>query len=366
MKRVLIFFFPILSLLWFTGCPGGYQEPSAVSDFPTDLPKQLPAEDSEALLNGRVIVTNRSAGSISVISTSTNAVIGTHALPTGDTTPEPMYVSWIRNSNRILVGDRANDRVFVFNGGDFSVDGTIPAGDGVFHMWMDEAENQLWVVNDIDKTATVIQPASHTVVATVPMPADLVARGGIPHDVVLDPKGRYAYVTMIGAALDSHYVVQFRTSDFQEENRAVVGRDAHLSVSPKNDYLYLPCQGSNVVEVLHRKSLAKVASIDVPAAHGAGMPRNGRTFYTSNFSGLGIDGLYAIDLASNTVIGSTDTPVSVPHNIVLSPDGETLYLTHSGATSNSVTVYATNGGGVPAYIQTIEVGLNPFGVAFVR
>ena len=57
-------------------------------------------------------------------------------------------------------------------------------GDGVFHMWSDPHDRQLWVNNDIDKTATVIDPVSLNVIATVPMPADLVADGYKPHDVV--------------------------------------------------------------------------------------------------------------------------------------------------------------------------------------
>ncbi len=367
MKCFLFSSLSLIVLTLFPGCPPPgpeYPYRGATTVGPDDL--SIITDESASLPDGRIVVTNRSSGSISVISTSTDAVTGTYDLPQGDLTPEPMYIAWIRSTNRVFVGDRANDRVVVFNGTDFSVVTTIPAGDGVFHMWADETEGQLWVVNDIDKTATVIHPGSMSVITTVPMPADLIALGGIPHDVILEPRGRLAFVTIIGAALDSHYVVQFRTDSFQEQNRAIVGRDAHLSLTPKNDYLYLPCQGSSVVKVLHRKTLAPVASIDIPAAHGAGMPRNGQTFYTSNFSGLGTDGLYAIDIATNAVLGSTDTPFAVPHNIVLTPDGERLYLTHSGATSNTVTVYATNGGGVPVYLQTIEVGLNPFGVAFVR
>jgi DNA-binding beta-propeller fold protein YncE len=370
MKHLLCALLCTIVLFIFTGCPD--PNPGPGFSLPSEVPQDGDVGSSSLTTNedlvshGRIVVANRGAGTISVINTTLNEPVATYELPAGALTPEPMYVVWARGTNRIFVGDRANNRLVVFRGDDLSVETTVPAGEGVFHMWMNAAETQLWVVNDIEKSATVIDPVSLLNLGTVPMPGDLVARGGIPHDVAVEPRGRFAYVTMIGASLDSHYVVQFRTGDFAEVNRAVVGRDAHVSLTPHDNNLYLPCQGSSVVEVLERKSLERVTTLSIPSAHGAGMPRSGRTFYTTNFGGLGIDGIYAIDLTTHTILGSTDTPHPVPHNIVLTPDGEMMFVTHSGTAASWVTVYTTNGGGVPTYLTTIDVGLNPFGLAFLR
>jgi len=51
------------------------------------------------------------------------------------------------------------------------------------------------VVNDVDKTLTVINTKTLTVITTIPTPADLNAVGGKPHDVILDPVSRFAYIT---------------------------------------------------------------------------------------------------------------------------------------------------------------------------
>jgi DNA-binding beta-propeller fold protein YncE len=314
---------------------------------------------------GKIVVANRAAGTISVIDVHSDSVTGTFALPGEPNAPEPMYVVQVRK--RVFVGDRANNRVVVFNARSFTIEGTIPAGAGVFHMWADPLDRQLWVNNDIDKTATVIDPITLDVLATVPLPADLVAIGGKPHDVILDPIfARFAYVTMIGVAGASDYVVQYSTQTFQEVGRAAVGKDPHLSVAQQNKHLYVPCQGSNVVIVLERATLRPVTSISIPAAHGAGMARNGHTFYTTNIAGGGANGLFVIDTKTNSVIaGGINTPYATPHNIALTPNNHKLYLTHSGPTSNKVTIYKISQK-VPALIGEVTVGFNPFGIAYVQ
>lgn len=315
---------------------------------------------------GKVVVANRASGTISVIDARTDALIGTYDLPAGDNTPEPMYVTFAKRGGTVFVGDRANDRVVVFDKTDFSVVATIDAGEGVFHMWSDPRDRQLWVNNDIDDTATVIDPLSLTVITTVDMPADLVADDFKPHDVVLDPQGRYAYVTMLGGANSEHdYLIQFSTDTFTEINRAAVGKDPHVSLTARNRLIYVPAQNSDVVSIFNRNTLEPVTDLTVPGAHGAGMAPNGSVFYTTNLTGGGTDGLFAVDTNTNTILGSADTPFAVPHNIAVTKNDK-LFLTHSGGTSDKVTIYAVSAADpIPALVGEVTVGLNPFGLAYV-
>ena len=323
------------------------------------------ANGNGSVNDSKIVIANRGSGTISVIDVATDTVAGTYNLP-GANTPEPMYVVYTNVGKRVFVGDRTNSQVVVFDSDDFSVEATIPAGVGVFHMWADTHGRQLWVNNDIDNTATVIDVLTLEVIATVPMPADLIAQGGKPHDVILDRSGRYAFVSLLGIAGPNDYVVQFSTRTFAELNRAAVGQDPHLSLTQRNQYLYVPAQNSNVVTVLDRETLEFVTDIVVPGAHGAGMRRDGRFFYTTNLPGGGPDGLVAIDTATNQVIGATNTTFPIPHNIAITPQGEKLYVTHSGGTADKVTVYAaSNDAPVPMPLGDITVGLNPFGLAFV-
>jgi hypothetical protein len=317
---------------------------------------------------GKMVIANRASGTISVLGASDGTTIGTFSLPSGPNTPEPMYVVYVRRTDAVIVGDRANDRVVEFDADDFSVQRTARAGSGVFHMWVDPIRNQqLWVNNDIDNTSTVIDPVTFDVLATVPMPPDLVADGGKPHDVILDPLGNNAFVTMLGFPGANDYVIKFDTTTFTELGRAAVGKDPHVALTFRNKLLYVPCQNSDVVVVLDRGTLAPVTSITVPGAHGAGMTWNGGVLYTTNLPGGGTDGIYAIDTQANAVLGQpVDTPLPVPHNLALTINGSRLFLTHSGATSDKVTFYAASAGDpTPALLGEVTVGLNPFGLAYV-
>lgn len=314
---------------------------------------------------GKVVVANRASGTISVIDARTDSLIGTYNLPAGDAEPEPMYVTYSKRGGHVFVGDRANNRVVVFDKSDFSVVTTIDAGNGVFHMWSDSRGRQLWVNNDIDNTSTVISPRTLSVITTVDMPADLVAEGYKPHDVILSPRGHLAYVTMVGGAADHDYLVQFSTHTFTELNRAEVGKDPHVSLNSRSKLIYVPAQNSNVVSVFNRFTLELVTELTVPGAHGAAMSPNGKVFYTTNLPDGGTDGLFAIDTKTNTVLGSADTPYAVPHNVVVSKNNK-LFLTHSGGTSDKVTIYeVSTHDPVPTLIGEVTVGLNPFGLAYV-
>jgi DNA-binding beta-propeller fold protein YncE len=327
--------------------------------------------------DGRIVVANRAGKSISVIDVKADRVIRTYPLPDNG---EPMYVVYApgrsectiderRGRNRVFVGDRANHRVLALDDDDFGIEAAIPVGAGVWHMWADPSEQQLWVVGDIDKTLTVIDTVTLDVLATIPIPAALAAAGGRPHDVILDPVSRFAYVTVV-ALPGPDAVVQYSTATFEELNQAAVGEDPHLSLAPQNHALYVPCQNTNNVFVLDRDTLLPIVDpLDVPGAHGAGMTNNGQTFYTTNFPGGGVDGLFAIDTQTNTTVGAWDTgspPIPGPHNIALTPNDRKLYVTHSGATANQVSIYRISKWDVtPVFVRSVTVGLNPFGLTYV-
>ena len=149
--------------------------------------------------------------------------------------------------------------------------------------------------------------------------------------------------------------------------RAAVGKDPHVSLARQRPWLYVPCQESDQVIVLDRRTLELETVLDIPGAHGAGMSDDGRTFYTTNLPGGGMNALYTISTGTNEILGApVDSPYPVPHNIALSPDAGTLFLTHSGATSDKVTVYRMSGGDrIPEYAAEVTVGLNPFGLTYV-
>jgi YVTN family beta-propeller protein len=311
-----------------------------------------------------IVVTNRGAGSISVIDAATH-IVTHYALPAGNASSEPMYAAYASASHQLYVGDRGNDRVVVFDVRDYSVLGSIPVGDGVWHMWEDAARGQLWVNNDVDKSISVINTSTNAVITTIPTPTDLNSLGGKPHDVILDPTEPFAYVTMIGVEGDNDFVVKYSTETFLEVNRAAVGKDPHVSLTAANNLLYVPTQNANEVRILDRSTLDFVTAIPVPNAHGAGMLPGGARFYTTNIAGGGSNGLVTIDTSTSAVIDTDSTAASLPHNIAIAPDGSELFLTHSGPASTTVSIFKLAGVGSPdnpAFHESVTVGTNPFGI----
>ncbi|MEZ5082361.1 MAG: YncE family protein [Bacteroidales bacterium] len=374
MKTMIYFTIGTLMLVFLVSC-----EKSNMQHHPNEKPASLTPEELKSVdyfdagkmeqeenlkkgHNPKVLVANRGSGTVSVINTGTDAVDQTVMLPDN---AEPMYVIRQPFSDRVFVGDRANNRLVVLNDNDYSVETTVDVGQGVFHMWSDYFGHQLWVVNDVDKTLSVINTHSLETLATVPIPADLAALNGFPHDVMVSPAGFLAYVTILGVDGDKDYVVQYYTPTFTEIGRAAVGKDAHLSLQFFDDHLFVPCQNANAVYVIDRFSMDIAKTIDVPGAHGAGMPVFGGKFYTTNISGGGTDGIYVIDIHTQDVIGTVNTPFPVPHNLSVKFNGrKKMYVTHSGGTADQVSVYKIIGNnGIPLHIKDITVGLNPFGIS---
>lgn len=317
------------------------------------------ARSSYNPLKERVVTANRASNDISVIDAKANTVLGTYPMPNNG---EPMYVVHIPQVNAVFVGDRANNQVVAFDEDNFSVLGTVPAGNGVFHMWAGYNGGQLWVNNDIDNTTTVIHPKTMTVKATVPTPPDLVALGGKPHDVFIGPHASYAFVSVLGITGPNDYIVKYSTRTFQEVGRVAVGKDPHIAATRTNKMIYVPCQGANAVYVINRNTMNISTIIPFNGAHGAGITGNGRYFYTADIVG---SNLGTIDTYTNTLVGSAvSTPFPVAHNVIPNCKNTKLFVTHSGATNDKLTIYDLSP--TPTHSASLVVGLNPFGLGYYR
>jgi len=311
---------------------------------------------------GRIVVANRGSGTISVIDVATNFITNV-AMPAGPNTPDPMYFTYFAPTNTLFVGDRGNNRVVAFDAGTFAVQNFIPTGNGVFHQWGNTLQNQLWVVNDQDRTATVISMATQQVLTTVPVPTGPGLVGTI-HDIILDANSPQAFITINNAAAATG-IVRFSTNTFTQTGLIPDAGIVQVHVGMAQDNLYVANQGGNQIRVFNPNTLAEIASpVLVPGAHGADTNPSETIFYTTNLPAVaGQPGLFTIDVATNTLIGSpVNTPFNTPHNIAITPDGTRLYLTHSGAAATQVTFYDIGPDGVPVFAGTLNTGLNPFAI----
>lgn len=322
---------------------------------------------------GRIVVANRNSGNISILDENTGELIRTIDLPSGEgeNTPEPMYVYNLLSTNEVVVDDRANNRVVFYDATTFEVTGTAETGAGNFHMWASPQEDQLWVVNDIDNTLTVIDPQTKTEIGRVDLPEGVIGENARPHDVIIDPSGEFAFVTVVREDNpDADLLVKIDAETFEILDTADVGKDPHVSLAPENNLLYVPAADSNRIEVFDRRGteLVQVGTIEQPGAHGIEISQDGKYIYTTDLPGGAETGLFTIDSTSNEIVGNVDgvdTSAPIPHNVWLNGEGDRLFLTHSGADASTVDVFSLEDPTTPVLERTIDVkGLNPFGLAY--
>lgn len=350
----------------------------------------LTAEAAKSYVPGRIIVANRTSGTLSIIDEKTGTVVknvtvsGKYGRP-----PEPMYVNYIANLNRLLVCDRSNNQIIALDAKTYRLINTVPMGKGAFHMWSDGVGKQTWAVNDVDKSFTVINPKTLKVLKTLSIPEDLANQGGKPHDIILDKKGKYAFATIVGvgATTDPDYLIQYSTKTFAEIARFPTGKDPHVGLLNDGKTLFVPTQNAGKVYVLDPNKqetgkpdrIKSLATIDVPGAHGAAWTPDGKYFYTSNLPGIAdpIDGknyaLWVIDAKTNEVVSKSlfpDAPkLKAAHNIIINGNGSKVYLTHSGHedgdSTGDVSIYNIGANGLPVLETILSVGINPFGITYV-
>jgi DNA-binding beta-propeller fold protein YncE len=267
---------------------------------------------------GHIVVANRATGNLSILHESTGQVLGTVDLPAGDTIiGDPTYVATLNRTNEVAVADRANNQIVFFDRSTYEVTDTIATGAGNFHMWVDLKETQLWVVNDIDNTLTVIDPKTKTELERVPLPESLIGPNARPHDVILDPAGQYAYVSILqDDNPDADLLLKIDTETFEVVGSAEVGKDPHVSLAPEHNLLYVLSQDSDRIDIFDRRGalLEQVGSIHQPGAHGVTASPNGQYLYTTNLPGGGDNGLFVIDTVTNQIVGDpdgVDTPLYV-------------------------------------------------------
>lgn len=299
-----------------------------------------------------VVVANRGAGTISFINATTNQVTGTVSIASS----EPMYVVYVPTKDKIYVGDRAGKKVHIINPKTKAVENAITVGNGVFHMWADGLGKQLWVSNDVDNTISVIDLSTDTVVQTINV-------GMKPHDVFLTKDATIAYVSVVNSdASMPDKVYSYFTSNYAKIGEVNVGKDPHLYHLPNSNRLFVPCQ-SGQLYTLNGSTLSIISNNAFEGAHGIFASPDQSTIFMSNISG---QKLYSINASTISINGSAvNATVVTPHNIVVNEAGNKMFVTHSGGTANTVSIYSINGNAIGTG-SSITTGTNPFGLAYYK
>jgi YVTN family beta-propeller protein len=223
-------------------------------------------------------------------------------------------------AGRLFVANSGSDTVSVIDTATNTVVATIPVGDRPTGVAAAPSGSRVYVTNEISGTVSVINPATSAVVATVPV-------GVRPIGVAVSPLGGEVWVTNAG----SHNVSIISTATNAAVATVPVGIAPHgVAFSANGLWAYVTSQ-ADTVSVLDTTTRAVTAT--VPVGHTPfGVVVVGNEVYVTNQSS---DTVSVIDAAANVVVDEIEVATD-PTGIVASPTGDLVYVANKSTLTISV------------------------------
>jgi YVTN family beta-propeller protein len=291
-------------------------------------------------------VANIGANTVSVINTTTNAIVAT--IPVGDgpwgvAVNQAGTYAYVVNNHDTASGDS----VSVISTATNAVVATIKVGSLPFGIAFSPSGTTAYVANGNSNTVSVINTGTKAVTATVPVqnyPVGLAVMGN----------GAFVYV----ANDKSGSVSVISTVTKKVVATITVGSNPiAVAISPDSATAFVTNSGSNTISVIQTATNKVINTINVSAGpFGAAVSPDGHWLYVANSNGNNGDLVTVIDTASQT-IKTTVVVGKGPAWVSFSEDSAFAYVT--GITSDNVTVINTASATVA---HTITVGAAPIGI----
>lgn len=250
------------------------------------------------------------------------------------------------------VANNAANTVTVINTSTGAVVTTIAVGSFPYGVAVDQAGKFAYVTNSGSNTVSIISATTNTVVGTI----TLTGLSG-PMDIALAPSGKTAYVSCGNS--NSVAVINTSTKTFKT---IAVQNPIGLAVTPTGAFVYVVSSSAGNVLAISTLTNAVVATIPVGSNIPVGMviSPDGTTAYVTNYNANTVT---VIQTGNNTVSNTVNVSPG-PFHEAISPDGHWLYVANYNAGSgNLVTVIDT---GAQTVVGTVVVGTGPIGLAFTQ
>jgi YVTN family beta-propeller protein len=203
-----------------------------------------------------------------------------------------------------------------------------------------------YVANFETNNVTVIDAASHAVIATVPV-------GSGPFGVAATPDGRFVYVTNSGGPAYSVSVIDTATNAVIATVPATP-TPLGVAVSPDGRFAYALIDGTGVAYAIDTATNAVAATAAIGSSSGAialALTPDGRLAYVANAF---LNTVSVLDVAS----GATAATVPVgnfPFDVAVTPDGRRAYVANRASIENALSVIDTGTQAVIASVALEEV-----------
>jgi len=267
-----------------------------------------PAEVAVTPDGKHAYVTNHGSGNVSVIDTSTNAVVATVKVGSG-----PYGIAITPDGKHAYVADNGSSNVDVIDTATNTVTATIGAGTGPYGLAVTPDGKTAYVSNQSAGTVTPIDTATGTAGTAIPV-------GTSPRQIAITPDGGTAYVANMGSASVTPIDTATNTPGAAIKV-PTAGPDA-ATIDPATSTLYVTCFGAPGIN---------------PATYGAVVP-------------------------INTATNQPGTPIKVsahPEGIAADPADGTLYATDSFQSAITPIDAATGSPGSAIHLP------GPYGIAFL-
>ncbi|WP_158839009.1 hypothetical protein [Polaribacter sp. L3A8] len=301
-------------------------------------------------------VANRGSNTITYHNTENLSLLGTTSLPDGT---QPTYVAYSRKKNRIYTGGLENGMLYEINSETFKIERSVLVGLGAFHLWLNDSVDQLWVnnINSSVKTTTVVDLNTFTVKQTINLPSTLgLSTNAIQHDVIINPQGNFAYVTILDGMNTSH-LVQYNTDDFSIANTFEFGGDGHVGFF--NNSLYSLSQNAGEIKQHQPDNLTEIENISFSGSHGVTASAN--YLFAADLP----NGRLGVIDAQNNITSTLNTSFDATHNLAVNNSGNKLIVSYSGGAQTKIELFDITNGQLTSN-TTLDSGTNPFGVAFIQ
>ena len=289
-------------------------------------------------LNPKLLyVANFDANTISVLNTSTNAVLATIPTSAG-----PYYTAVDAGGKRVYVTNFNANTVSAIDTGTNSIIATIPVGVTPVGIGVNPAGNSAYVANYGGTTVSVLNTTTNSVSATI-------TTGTNPINVALNSAGTRAYVTNFG----SNNVSVINTATNAVIATVPVGINPRgVAVNAAGTLLYVANSSANSVSVINSATNLVTATIAVGAYPiGVSLNPSGTRAYVANYNANTVS---VIDTSTNTVVATV--PVgNHPAGVIVNLLGTRAYASNRGTNTLSVIDTSAN-----AVLSTLTVGAGPW------
>jgi YVTN family beta-propeller protein len=295
-----------------------------------------------------IYVANSGSDSVSVIESSSNAVVGT--VPVGDA---PAAVAISPDGSRALVVNEGDDTVSVVDVASDVVVGTpIAVGDEPRGIALTPDGSRAYVANAGSDSVSVIDPRAGAAILAVPL-----AAGAEPEGIAIAPDGATAFVAQRGGDLAMIATGTNRLAGFVKTIAGVA--PSSISIEPTGGRGFVTNSASSSISVFDaRAGTILGAPLQVgPNPAGVAVNPNGPQTYVAV---RGADTVAAIDTLRHTTFGSPVPGFQGPTALAIAPDGARAYVADSASSTVTVLDTLTNAGA-----GKIGVGSAPKGIAIV-